>query len=905
MFFLQTIKVLIILLNEANAYITQDTEIILLPASNPTGAEEIPLTLKVFGELIHLNLRQNDRIVSSEFEVWNNNAKSVTAKLLQLNVSDPCYYYHKDHISSAAINFCHEYGWEGLVFVENDTLEIRPLWNEFTSLFLIDDFREQTNLSFGKPHLIKRSLQYFADSNFYHWDNSKLKRHRVRNAQQKLIIELVIFLDAAAYQTFKPLVKNNKQKMNQIIKAYVNRIEAAFNDLDVLFDISLVHIHILENQPLALPVFGGDIEKLLDSFCEYANVLNPPDDNDPHHWDIALYLTGLNLYEHLGKILNRKMWKNYTVTGNAYQDGACKPLLSCAIVEFRNNFETQSSRYISLSTDAVFKIGHLLGLAQDQNYGVAKKYDDKFMNSAGPTFRGMITWSEDSRNKIKKVWERKKCLRDDTRSDKTGEQLIIELAVFVDETAYRKFLPLLDNDEKKLHNIVLAYVNQIQAVFHHPSLGVSLDIMLVHLYIMNKQPSNLIISGDVDKVLDSFCKYANSLNPPDDNDPGHWDISLYLTGKNLYEFLGRRLPYKRGKRLTDFTTGLTYVDEVCSPQNSCAVVEFGAVFESLTSGFSSSLSALHLIGHLIGLEFDRDPFESYNNADNVNIPVMSPYRYFRGHVTWSKRSRNKIERLWERKPCLRDDTTSENITNAYALDHSRYHELPGREWTAKAQCELYLGDKNANVVTLHDICQTLQCETPRRTYFAGPALEGSSCALGKECRGGECVPVIEPPYIFKYCEDDNWSEWKKDSCRSSCLAQSKGVVVKRRSCKHGINKSANCIELYYDVVLCNDSLLCTQKRMTIAEFTTIKCTEFKDIMSDLHSQPGYQGHYYNDRPWIACTIFCKRKNFSYSSVEMIANGVNPYFPDGTLCHKERNKNYYCRKHHCVPENYEF
>nr|XP_012219534.1 PREDICTED: uncharacterized protein LOC105670551 [Linepithema humile] len=96
---------LIILLNESYACFTQDTEIILLPASNSTNVKEIPLTLKAFGQLIQLNLRRNDLFVSPTFPVWKYNAK-ITKKLLQLNVSNFCYYYHEDDVSSATINFC-------------------------------------------------------------------------------------------------------------------------------------------------------------------------------------------------------------------------------------------------------------------------------------------------------------------------------------------------------------------------------------------------------------------------------------------------------------------------------------------------------------------------------------------------------------------------------------------------------------------------------------------------------------------------------------------------------------------------------------------------------------------------------------------------------------------------------
>lgn len=54
------------------------------------------------------------------------------------------------------------------------------------------------------------------------------------------------------------------------------------------------------------------------------------------------------------------------------------------------------------------------------------------------------------------------------------KKLTVELAVFFDEAAYRAFMPFLDNDKDKLRNIILMYVNSIQAAFHDPSFGASL-----------------------------------------------------------------------------------------------------------------------------------------------------------------------------------------------------------------------------------------------------------------------------------------------------------------------------------------------------------------------------------------------------------------------------------------------
>nr|XP_012220744.1 PREDICTED: A disintegrin and metalloproteinase with thrombospondin motifs 14-like isoform X3 [Linepithema humile] len=656
MFFILKL-VIIILLNKSYAYITQNIETILLPTLNLKNTEKIPLTLKVFGKQIQLNLHKNNQIVPT-FKLWEHDATDITKELSELNASDPCYYFHKDNISISALNFRQESGWKGFVLLEDVTLEIRPLRDDLASSSLTNDFcvKEEINISFGKSHLIKRSLQLSADTSFHNLDNFKLKRRYVRNTQEKLTMEL---------------------------------------------------------------------------------------------------------------------------------------------------------------------------------------------------------------------------------------------AVFFDEAAYRTFMPFLDNDEQMLHMMILAYVNNIQAMFHHPSLGVSIDISLVYLKIMKKQPSNLpVFGGHATKLHDSFCDYAQTRNPVDDNDPHHWDIGLYLTGIDIYS-------------TTRLTQGITFQDGACKTFDSCAIAEFGIDYY-LSSGFASTFIAARKIGHLLGMELDSD----YKNPCKTYKNIMSFYQFYQGQATWSECSRYIASRLWHTKPCLRDRT--KNLEDVF--DHSRYQNLPGREWTAKAQCEVYFRDKDANVVSLLDICKTLECETPHKKgfYLTGPALDGTYCAPGKECWGGECVPVLKPP--LDYCEEDNWSEWKESPCQSSCLEKSKGVKVKRRSCKHGLHRTASCEGPYYDVALCDDSMLCTKNRTKIYNFTLLKCIEFGNN-EDLklfgveleHVAPRQVKPFHSyEEPWKACTIHCvlKHSNYYYAPrLELLSLDIDPYVPDGTWCHNKDGQDYYCRQHYCRPENY--
>lgn len=488
----------------------------------------------------------------------------------------------------------------------------------------------------------------------------------------------------------------------------------------------------------------------------------------------------------------------------------------------------------------------------------------------------------------------------------TKEKLTLELAVFFDEAAYRLFSPFLDGDDGKIRDMLLAYVNGIQALYHHPSLGASIDISLIRLDIIQRQPLDLPhFGGERGSLLDSFCNYANVRNPPEDAHSRHWDMGLYVTGLDLYAI-------ENGRR-NGATMGLATVGGLCIPRYSCVIAELG-VTDQLgkpypSAGFTSVYIAAHEIGHNLGM-----PHDSSGNACPKDGYIMSPSRGVRGETVWSDCSREVAETLSQTKSCLLDRPEPRNTSDTLAHDHSRYRDLPGREWTAKRQCELLLRDKDADVVTLYQACQSLQCETPHRSgyYFAGPALDGTRCAPGRECRGGECLSIAEPPKLSGG-QKGSWSEWKEGSCSSGCLQRSKGARVRRRFCENRNNRlrstARDCKGLYYDVLLCKDEKLCKKKRRTIDEFATFKCGLFGERLPKLDgTAKGLQAAHEADRPWMACAIFCRRKDIAayYAPrVELNDLGLDPYFPDGTWCHAEEGQDYFCRQHHCLPENFRF
>lgn len=137
-------------------------------------------------------------------------------------------------------------------------------------------------------------------------------------------------------------------------------------------------------------------------------------------------------------------------------------------------------------------------------------------------------------------------------------------------------------------------MNGVQVLFHHSSLGIPIDISIVRMEIMRRQPSSLpVYNGERNKLLDSFCDYHKRNNPPEDTDPGHWDVGLYITGLDIYA-------YENGVN-SGSTLGLATVRGVCTIEYSCLLTEFGVdnVFGRPypSAGFNSIFILAHELGH--------------------------------------------------------------------------------------------------------------------------------------------------------------------------------------------------------------------------------------------------------------------------------------------------------------------
>jgi len=458
---------------------------------------------------------------------------------------------------------------------------------------------------------------------------------------------------------------------------------------------------------------------------------------------------------------------------------------------------------------------------------------------------------------------------------------MIETAIFFDQVAYKRFSSVYSDEE--IEDLLMAYINQVAAIYRMPSLGQEIDIMITYLEIQ-KTAQFKNMGGRRESLLNSFCEYSNTKNPMDDqSNPRHWDVGILVTGLDLWA-------EKNGVRADD-TLGLARTNGMCHAKYSCVVVEFGVVgalgSSYPTTGFTASYTLAHELGHSLGMSHDKGFI-----GDGF---IMSTKRLERGQTSWSPQSGESI-RQNHRLTCLSDRPILPNH-----WDHNDTQLVPGYFYPADEQCRFFFHGKEASPAEEEEDdperCQNLVCQHENDIQSTGPPLEGTSC--GGEgthwCRSGTCVPV--QPF--------RWSPWRSGPCVSACTRDGTGTRKLTRQCLRlpGYEDQDCGDESEEAVLLCQDTQLCgvrrTGGRRTRAQLATLLCEQQAALLDTLdRSTPKGQAiPYEEDKPWQACVLYCKARGG-----EGWINPLGATFPDGTWCHYDGYNNYYCRAHQCISSN---
>ncbi|OXB66719.1 hypothetical protein ASZ78_013110 [Callipepla squamata] len=392
---------------------------------------------------------------------------------------------------------------------------------------------------------------------------------------------------------------------------------------------------------------------------------------------------------------------------------------------------------------------------------------------------------------------------------------------------------------------------QVTGLFHDPSIGNAIHIVLVRLILFEEEEQGLKIVHHADKTLASFCKWQKSVNPKSDVNPTHHDVAVLLTRKDICAGMNRPCE----------TLGLSHLSGMCQPHRSCNINE--------DSGLPLAFTIAHELGHSFGIQHD--------GKENDCEPVgKRPYimsrqlQYDPTPLTWSQCSKEYITRFLDRGWgfCL-DDIPQKEVLKSPVI-------APGVIYDVHHQCQLQYGSNATFCEDVDNLCQTLWCSVKGSCRSKlDAAADGTQCGENKWCFSGECITVGKTPEAVH----GGWGVWSSWShCTRTCGA---GVQSAERPCNNPEPQFGGdyCTGERKRYRICNISPC----QKGLPTFRQMQCTEFDTVP--------YQNEFYH---WVPvyntanpCELHCRPIDRHFS--EKMLDAVT----DGTPCFEGRHSRDIC------------
>ncbi|XP_065511973.1 A disintegrin and metalloproteinase with thrombospondin motifs 12 isoform X3 [Caloenas nicobarica] len=402
-----------------------------------------------------------------------------------------------------------------------------------------------------------------------------------------------------------------------------------------------------------------------------------------------------------------------------------------------------------------------------------------------------------------------------------------------------------------VESYILTIMNMVTGLFHDPSIGNAIHIVLVRLILFEEEEQGLKIVHHADKTLASFCKWQKSVNPKSDINPTHHDVAVLLTRKDICAGMNRPCE----------TLGLSHLSGMCQPHRSCNINE--------DSGLPLAFTIAHELGHSFGIQHD--------GKENDCEPVgKRPYimsrqlQYDPTPLTWSQCSKEYITRFLDRGWgfCL-DDTPQKEVLKPPII-------APGVIYDVHHQCQLQYGSNATFCEDVDNLCQTLWCSVKGSCRSKlDAAADGTRCGEDKWCFSGECITVGKTPEAVH----GGWGVWSSWShCTRTCGA---GVQSAERPCDNPEPQFGGdyCTGERKRYRMCNISPC----RKGLPTFRQMQCSEFDTVP--------YQNEFYH---WVPiyntanpCELHCRPINGHFS--EKMLDAVT----DGTPCFEGRHSRDIC------------
>ncbi|XP_004738116.2 A disintegrin and metalloproteinase with thrombospondin motifs 12 isoform X1 [Mustela putorius furo] len=402
-----------------------------------------------------------------------------------------------------------------------------------------------------------------------------------------------------------------------------------------------------------------------------------------------------------------------------------------------------------------------------------------------------------------------------------------------------------------VESYILTIMNMVTGLFHNPSIGNAIHIVVVRLILLEEEEQGLKITHHAEKTLSSFCKWQKSINPKSDLNPAHHDVAVLLTRKDICAGVNRPCE----------TLGLSHLSGMCQPHRSCNINE--------DSGLPLAFTIAHELGHSFGIQHDGK--ENDCEPEGRHPYLMSrQLQYNPSPLTWSKCSKEYITRFLDRGWgfCLDDIPQKKGLKSKVIA--------PGVIYDVHHQCQLQYGPNATFCQEVENVCQTLWCSVKgfcRSKLDA--AADGTRCGEKKWCMAGKCITVGKKPESIP----GGWGRWSPWShCSRTCGA---GAQSAERLCNNPEPKFGGkyCTGERKRYRLCNVHPC----RPDVPTFRQMQCSEFDTVP--------YKNELYHwfpvFNPAHPCELYCRPIDGQFS--EKMLDAVI----DGTPCFEGGNSRNVC------------
>ncbi|KAK6973392.1 Metalloprotease mig-17 [Biomphalaria glabrata] len=396
------------------------------------------------------------------------------------------------------------------------------------------------------------------------------------------------------------------------------------------------------------------------------------------------------------------------------------------------------------------------------------------------------TGRKDKEKFISRDVSKVKRLQSRTTRSLTVPTYYIDVAAFVDSTAFQKFL------QHAGYNKTLTYL-QMREYYAFLFSGVNLvyqglgstkfhlEVSLTRLVVFEKSSDFLL--DHIGKQFRGFLWDSNRDSFPGtgtkvDADIVYRKFSVFLkryTSHFNYDyamfFIGSDLWINYFNLFGQDILGTTEATSFCRLNGSSA-----ALIEEKRD-YSNLLVAAHELGHSLSAEHDGTKNDCNTKGEKFLMTEV-----------WSFDDSNTSLHLWQFSNCSRNYIES-FITKLSHTSHGRNcltkslrvnslypavsKRLLGQEIPPSKQCELRYGRNSFDCRTTisSDICRALYCYNPsNKKCTFGTTLSGTTCGSGKVCRQGKCVEDSTARQVNETCMFGDSQKSSSEQCNTSITA---------------------------------------------------------------------------------------------------------------------------------------